>query len=44
MVKNNALWKVGELSCHVIELLDLSLQEGSPIYIGRENIKHIKKS
>jgi len=44
MVKNNALWKVGELSYRVIKLLGLSWQEDSPIYIGRENIKHIKKS
>ena len=44
MVKNNGIWKVGELSYRVIKLLGLSLQEGSPIYIGKENIKHIKKS
>jgi len=44
MVKNNGIWKVGELSYRVIKLLGLSLQEGSPIYIGKENIRHIKKS
>ncbi len=43
MVKNNGIWKVGELSYRVIKLLGLSLQEGSPIYIGKENIRHIKK-
>jgi len=44
MVKNNGIWKVGELSYRVIKLLGLSLQEGTPIYIGKENIRHIKKS
>jgi len=35
--------KIGELNYRVIKLLDLSLTENSPIYIGEENIKHIEK-
>lgn len=33
--------EVGKLSARVIELLDLSLRPGQPIYLGESNIEHM---
>lgn len=34
--------KIGEFSKEVIDMLDLNLPAGTPIYIGDGNIEHIK--
>lgn len=36
--------KVGNFSSRIIQLLDLQIKVGTPIYIGETNIKHIKES
>lgn len=35
--------EVGRLSAQVVELLQLSLKENQPIYLGESNISHMKK-
>lgn len=34
--------KVGEISSRVIDLLNLNMEPGTPIYIGEANVKHMK--
>ncbi len=34
--------QIGEFSSNVIQLLDLDIPIGTPIYIGKSNIAHIK--
>lgn len=34
--------KVGAISANVIELLELNIEVGTPIYLGESNIEHMK--
>jgi len=36
--------KVGEVSQRIIDLLQLTIEAGTPIYIGQSNISHMKQS
>ena len=36
--------KIGNFSAHIIEILELDIPVGTPIYIADSNIKHMKTS
>ena len=36
--------QIGEISQRVIDLLQLDIEAGTPIYIGDSNLKHMRKS
>ena len=42
-MSNIQLGKIGEISRRVTNILDLSIAPGTPIYIGKSNIKHMRK-
>ena len=35
--------KAGEISQRVIDLLDIDIEEGTPIYIGKSNVMHMSQ-
>jgi hypothetical protein len=43
-MKEKHMIKVGEIDQRVIELLNLSVEEKTSVYIGETNIKHMKES